>query len=262
MKKLFEWAITGVFFAIAASILSSAIMAHIEGRRIIKEQLDNISNIYIGCNKEWADERFGAPQFIGQKDEYTLCAYISDYFVIQMAFDEAKSTQAYLITALPTEKNVKLRITDTTLKTTLSDLNGSLTLGEFSYYDFPEEPFDVFGFTGNGNSRMLYAESYYFRGTGNYYEYHIASFDFGKLNGDLVEFGRQFTFQKIGDIDDEVRFQSSGFNRIIADRKNNYPNTFGVSAMDTDVKQLLFSYDWFNSQQLRNKYNYPTSNFN
>ena len=253
--KLLEWAVTGIIFAIAASILSSIIMMHIEGKNKIKEQLNNLSEIYIGCNKEWVDEHFGAPQFSGQKGEYTLCAYISDSFVIQMAFDEAESAQAYLITALNSKENIKWKIDDSTFSNALLGTNNGLTLGDFSYYDFPGRPMNVFGFVSNGNARCFYSESYYFMSGGNYYNYYIATFDFGKIDGGIEDLLRQFVISE--DIDDEVnsQFHNNAGIQIIGDRKGNCPNTYGVSAIGTDISELLFTYDWFNSQQLRNRLN-------
>jgi len=59
------------------------------------------------------------------------------------------------------------------------------TLGELSYYDFPGTPESVFGFVSNGNARAFYSESYYFMSGGNYYNYHVASFDYGKTGKNL-----------------------------------------------------------------------------
>ena len=253
--KLLEWVVTGIVFAIAASILSSIIMMRMEEKNKITEQLNNLSEIYIGCNKEWVDEQFGSPQFTGQKEGYTLCAYISDFFVIQMAFNEAESAQAYLITALNSEKNIKWKIDDSTFTTALLGTNKGLTLGDFSYYDFPSKPTSVFGFVSNGNTRIFYSESYYFMSGGNYYNYHIATFDFGKIDGGIEDLLNQFVIAD--DIDDEVnsQFQNNTGIQIIGDRKGNCPNTYGVSVMGTDISELLFTYDWFNSQQLRNRLN-------
>lgn len=256
--KILEWVVTGVVFAIVASILSSVIMTHIEEKNKINEQLSNLSDIFIGCNKEWVDERFGTPQFSGKNGEYTLCAYISDYFVIQMAFDEAESAQAYLITALKNEENVKVEIDDFTLKYMVEDPKNVLTLGDFSYYDFPGKPESVFGFVSNGTTRMLYSESYYYFSGGNYYNYHIATFDFGKIDGGINWLLCQFGLppDDPDDFDDELnsQFNNKGV-QIIRDRKNNRPNTYGVSTLETDILELLFTYNWFNSQQLRNRLN-------
>lgn len=257
--KILEWVVTGVVFAIVASILSSVIMTHIEEKNKINEQLRDLSNIFIGCNKVWVDEHFGSPQFSGQKDEYTLCAYISDYYVIQMAFNKAESAQAYLITALNNKENVKITFDDLTLKHMVVDPTNVLTLGDFSYYDFADKPMSVFGFVSTGNARAFYSESYYFWSGGNYYDYYIATFDFGKIDGGIEDLLSQFVMAE--DIDDEVNSELNNNMglQIIGDRKNNCPNTYGVSAIGADISELLFTYDWFNSQQLRNRLNLDTN---
>ena len=178
--------ITGVVFAVIATLLSTWIMNRAEKKRRIDEQLDNLSKVYIGCNKQWADEKFGVPQFSGTYEDYTLCAYVSDYYVLQMAFDEGMAARSYLITALHNSENVHITIRDMTLNNHIN-----ITLGETSYYDFPGSPQSVRGFVSNGNARAGYYEHYYLCGFGNYYNYYIASLDYGELNGSLREFLRE-----------------------------------------------------------------------
>ena len=251
IKKIFckgvELVVTGIVFAVIASLLTTAIIEKRDAEQKTKTQLENLSNVYIGCNKQWTDEHFGAPQFTGQKDEYLLCAYVSEFYVLQMVFDKAEAAQAYLITSLKNPGGIKLQMDDATLR-----LDEDYTLGEFSFYDFPESPHSVYGFVSNGNGRALYSESYYFMGGGNYYEYCIAFLDFGQLSG-----GEWPHFDIVSsDIDDEVNANMNLGVQIITDRKNSYPNSYGVYNLDIDVYELLFTYDWFNSQQLRNKLNY------
>lgn len=254
LKKVFlkfaELALTGIIFAIVASLLTANIIDRKEQQRTINRQLDSLSSVYIGCSKQWVDETFGYPQFIGQKEDYLLCAYVSDYFILQVAFDPTQSAQAYLITSLNNSKKVTLQINDSTLRTA----NG-FTLGDLSYYDFPGNPESVYGFVSNGNARAFYSESYYFMSWGNYYNYHIASFDYGKTGKNTQSFISSFIFTGRDPVDDEVIYSKNCGLQIINDRKNNYPNSYGVSTQDVDMTELLFSYDWFNSQQLRNKLN-------
>lgn len=145
-------------------------------------------------------------------------------------------------------KIIDIRLTDSTL-------HNSFILGELSYYDFPGIPEHIWGFVSNGNARAFYGESYYYMSGGNYYEYYIASFDYGKTGKNPQGFIDSLTFSNNGPIDDEMSEMSpSSYNTlVIKDRKNNYPNSYGVSTLDVDMSSLFFSYDWFNSQQLRNK---------
>ncbi len=253
ISKALDWLITGIIFAVVATILSSIIMTKHERRVIAKQQLSDISNIYIGSNREWLNEHFGVPQFVGYYDKFTFCAYILDYFAIQVAFDEADAAQAYLITALETDSGTssnKWAIKDATFNST-----AHLILGDFSYYDFPSKPESVFGWISNGTARALYTEMYYFMSSGNYYEYYIASLDFGKLDGSIEDFLAEFGMPQ-GDIDDEVDSNRNLGIQVIVDRKKSKPNTYGVSTQESvNIMQMLLSYDWFNSKQLRNKLN-------
>lgn len=241
--------ITGVVFAVIATLLSTWIMNRAEKKRRIDEQLDNLSKVYIGCNKQWADEKFGVPQFSGTYEDYTLCAYVSDYYVLQMAFDEGMAARSYLITALHNSENVHITIRDMTLNNHIN-----ITLGETSYYDFPGSPQSVRGFVSNGNARAGYYEHYYLCGFGNYYNYYIASLDYGELNGSLQEFLREFGMPS-GDIDDEVLAEKNGGVQIITDRRKSCANSYGVSESNTTIMDMLLSYHWFNSQQIRNTVN-------
>ena len=227
--------ITGVVFAVIATLLSTWIMNRAEKKRRIDEQLDNLSKVYIGCNKQWADEKFGVPQFSGTYEDYTLCAYVSDYYVLQMAFDEGMAARSYLITALHNSENVHITIRDMTLNNHIN-----ITLGETSYYDFPGSPQSVRGFVSNGNARAGYYEHYYLCGFGNYYNYYIASLDYGELNGSLQEFLREFGMPS-GDIDDEVLAEKNGGVQIITDRRKSCPNSYGVSESNTTIMDMLLT---------------------
>lgn len=249
LQRFADSIMTGIVFAVIASLLTTSIIGKMESQSKIDEQLNNISNIYIGCNKQWADEKFGAPHFSGKQNEYTLCAYVTDFFVVQIAFDDAQSAKAYLITALDNNKNIHIKINDKTI-----NAENSYILGEFSYYDFPGRPEYVGGGVSNGNARAVYYEKYYFNGGGNYYNYYIGFLDYGKAKSALEENVSQFDMTS-GDIDDEVSADQNHGIQIITDRHNCYPNTYGVSTGNVDVTYLLFSYSWFNSQQLRNSLN-------
>ena len=255
IKRLFhkslEVLFTGVILAVVASLLTTYIIERNDQHKSLNSYLSSISDIYIGCNKLWVDEHFGNPQFITQKEEYILCAYVSSFFVVQIAFDKALSAQAYFITSLDNEAGLNIKIDDKTLQ---SDF--SAVLGDFSYYDFPSEPIYVFGFVSNGNARAFYSEAYYFMSGGNYYQYYLASFDFGRIGGSLQSFLYQFDIPH-NDIDDEVTLEMNRGVQIITDRRAVNPNSYGVSSTDINDVEILFGYDWFNSQQLRNKLNGP-----
>jgi len=248
LLKATELVSTGIIFAVVASLLTTAIIDANRQQAIVKGQLDAISNIYIGCNKSWIDQGLGNPQFIATKDELLLCAYVSEYYVIQVAFDDAFSTKAYLITTLENEDNIHITINNQTIAS-----GEARILGSFAYDEFDVgELIEVWGFISNGNTRALYAENFWTNGGGNYYSYHLASYDFGKLGCTFAEFLQSFG---MGDEITDGRLSiNSGF-QIIKDRHTAYPNTYGVSSSDINVAEIFYTYDWFNSMQLRNKTN-------
>lgn len=250
--KTVELLMTGIVFAVVASLLTQYISEQNTQRSLVEKRLTSISSIYIGCSKEWVDEQFGAPQFIGEIEGYTMCAYLSDFYLLQFAFNESFATEGYMVTSLENEENIQIEIKGVPV------VLASTTLGEFSFYDFPGAPSSAYGFVTQGLGRALYAERYYFGNGGNYYEYYIASFDYGVFEGTLQDF--IFSNQYIGIdekiiIDDEVDSSIRTCSNMLNDRKNNCPNTYGVvRALNyTTVEKLFFDYGWFNSLQLRDR---------
>ena len=87
-----------------------------------------------------------------------------------------------------------------------------------------------------------------------YVDLEIITLDYGELNGSLQEFLREFGMPS-GDIDDEVLAEKNGGVQIITDRRKSCPNSYGVSESNTTIMDMLLSYHWFNSQQIRNTVN-------
>ena len=87
--RLLEALFSGIVLAVVASLLTTSIVENKQQKNEQERLILDIPNIYIGCNMEWMNEHFGIPQFTGEKDDYTLCAYVSEYFVIQAAFDKS-----------------------------------------------------------------------------------------------------------------------------------------------------------------------------
>lgn len=251
LKKIRELLFSGVVIAVVASLFTQAILEYNAEKRTQTDRLDSISNIYIGSSKQWADEQFGAPNFTGQKDEYTLCAYLSEYYLIQIAFDQSESLQAYMVTLLENDDNITIPLEY------MSELfDTSLVLGDFTYYDFPTSPMNTYGYVGNGAARMFYGEEYYFMSAGNYANYYIATYDFGKIDGsvsDLIASTKIIPSDITIVLDDEVSSEIIQGMSTITDRKTSIPNTFGVSVIGKDIRDILFTYDWFNSLQIRDR---------
>ena len=78
--------------------------------------------------------------------------------------------------------------------------------------------------------------------------------DYGKTNGTFQDEIYKFSIVD-GDIDDEVTAEKNHGVQIIEDRRNAFPNTYAVSTLDDNITDMIFSYNWFNSQQLRNTLN-------
>ena len=253
--RLLEALFSGIVLAVVASLLTTSIMENEQQKNAQERLILDIPKIYIGCNMDWMNEHFGIPQFTGEKNDYTLCAYISEYFVIQAAFDKSGSIKAYFVTQLESYSDI-FSVND---YTRLS--SDEVSLCNTSYYDLPNAPISAFGFVSNGNVRALYSEEYYSNGGGNYYSYYFASFDFGKTRGDVLSFIREFCLEGENNADDELPREISKGN-ILKNRRISCPNTYGVSDLNaSETCELLLNYDWFNSMQLRNRYHDTASLF-
>lgn len=241
VNKLIDSVLTGVLFAIAASLLTSAILGFIQNRYDENKKLENISNIKIGCSKEWTDEKFGVPQFIGQVDDYSFCAYLLDDYLIQIAFDESHAAQGYTITTLSTENNLSINLKEMSLWWAETDL----LLGDFSFYDFPQTPEEIEGWlTFGGSGRVVYYENYYFAAKGNYYEYAIGFVDYGARKSENYRIGKEDYS------DDEITQEAlSGDTFYPIDRKTCFPNTFGVFRTE-ELEIMIYNYQWFDTSQL------------
>lgn len=238
-STIIDFIITGVICAIVSTLISTAILNNIEMESQNKKRVSLLSYISIGTNREWVDQSFGTPQYSATQDEYDLCAYTSDDFLLQVVYDKSGSVQGYLVTAY--EPN-KIKIDD------LPKLfDNGVKIGSFSFYDFPHAPESVMGYFINGSGRVFYGETYYFASRGDYLAYHIAYVDYGFYKG-TTSLGM---FQETTP-DEEITKDNISPNsgEIITNRKGFYPNTYGVSNIGRKMEELLFKYGWFDSMKL------------
>lgn len=259
-QNIISTIVNGILYAILAGVVTAALIACFtdiqkhSNERI--KLLKNIGEIYIGSSKEWIDANFGPPNFTAKIEDYVLCAYFSDISAVQIIYDDSsKSTQAFFVTSLSNKKTDKLHIVKP-----LYDYDGENILGEASYYDIPGTPQGVLGYVSNGTARAFYGETYYYNSSGNYYNYYYLSLDYGELKGTVQDFISSLDLVATKDdiIDDEVSSENilSDYFQIIRDRKNAYPNTYGVSGTSIDfdlVVDIISDYSWFDSKQIRDR---------
>jgi hypothetical protein len=240
--KLADLFFAGIICVIISSLITTGILENIEAKSQDNRRMALLSRISIGTNQSWVDENFGTPQFMANKDEYLLCVYTSDNFLLQVVYSD-HSVQGYLITAF---EEGRVEIEDLT-----SFFDDGIELGRFSFYDFPDAPISAMGFISNGASRALYAETYYLASQGNYLNYYIAYFDYGFAKGNS-----EWGFFEVSAADDEMTADqlSPNASLILTNRKKSYPNTYGASVFGLDMEQLLFTYDWFDSVKLTAEY--------
>ena len=237
----------GIIIAVIASVLATFIVEDISGRSKLNRMYKDVSQIYMGSGMEWMKEHFGVPNFVGSKDDYTLHAYISDYFIIQVAFDEEESVCGYLVTLIDKKSVGRLNITGLMSFEKGNPTKFDMVFGKISYYDIPSSPVEVRSFISQGVGRILYSECYYYGSSGNYNEYCFASLDFGKRD-------KQFDFIEYLSFDDsEADEETEGMRTaacpLLANRKKVSPNTYGVAEND-GVFDVLLNYGWFDSMQL------------
>ena len=246
-KRYEHWIPAVVGILLAVSLLVSVIpMVGADTEEPRQESSELLDQISIGCNRVWMEQELGIPRFVGAKKGYRLCAYVTEDYVVQAAYDRADSLRAYLITALPGERTIVIQ------DDTFYPVREPVRLGLDSYYDYPGAPVQVWGYVSQGNNRGFYGEEYYPAGAGNYDTYYLASVDYGVLKDGLEAFLGQIQLG-LSEVDDEVGSEQIQLDQTLANRKSVCPNSYGVSDGKADIWELFGTYDWWNSQKLRNQ---------
>ena len=118
-KKLFKGALSlfaaPIITACLANCLITKSVKRINAEEKLNAQVKTLENIYIGCSKEWIDEKLGAPTFMysceGKTEltnmtpkeidyDFLACVYVTDIAVLKTYFGkEDNSCQAFFITA-------------------------------------------------------------------------------------------------------------------------------------------------------------------
>lgn len=178
--------------------------------------------------------------------EILACVYrISDIVMVQACFDILdNSCQAFFVTLLADVPNV-----DITMPQAYSSFVSNKPLGEFSFSEIARNLESTYGFSGTFNARTFYGEEYYFTGRGNYYDFYFAVLDYGMLDSleDFVLF-LSIIQSCIGPVDDTLPLPDI----INQQREKFYPNTYGISALDSDLTfDFLCDYDWYDTLMLR-----------
>lgn len=231
----------------------------------MQEKLASIQKISIGSSKKWIDDKLGpsyAETIMSIKDDrlmYTdddesnktgeilVCAYdISDIIMVQVYFDISDNAcLAFFITLLDDVSDV-----DIMMPRFYSSLVSDKSLGEFAFSELGEGIMSTYGYTSQGVARTFYGEEYYFGANGNYQTFYFAVLDYGMLNSyaDFTQFLSIIQFN-IGPNDDTLPLPE-GLN---SEREKFYPNTYGISALNSDLTfELLSHYYWFDSMSFIN----------
>ena len=229
-----------------------------------QEQLAFIQKLAIGCSKSWIEDTLGSPfaektlpikengllrpfdDEDSKTGEILACVYrISDIVMVQACFDiPDNSCKAFFVTLLADVPN-----TDITMPEAYSSFVSNKPLGEFSFSEIAHNLESTYGFSGTFNARTFYSEEYYFAGKGNYYDFYFAVLDYGMLNSleDFVLF-LSIIQSCIGPADDTLPLPDI----INQQREKFYPNTYGISALDSDLTfDFLCDYDWYDTLMLR-----------
>lgn len=224
------------------SMISKAYTDYINQRELEK----SIGSIYLGCNREWIDEKLGEATFTINHSDYIECVYISEIAAVRAFYGtETESCEAFFVTALSNRKIETLK-----LPGIYSHVTNGKSLGEYSYYDIQDKPLGIDGYVTNGDARIFYMEQYYY-GAGNYYEYYFCSMDYGaELSGSSFE-SNMVPADDVSYVDDEVQGDFST-PLVLVNRKQVKPNTYGMSysEVSTRIKELISDYRNFDSRQI------------
>lgn len=249
-----------ILTAIIADVMIEHSMKKISEKESLNNQTKTFESLYIGCSKEWIDERLGVPTFEYTidsdspilyneketlKDDLLGCVYNTDIAILRAFFKKDDlSCKAFFVTT-KNENAIKI-------PKPYCNIIHSNEIGNFSYYDIMNYPVLLGGFFTNGTGRLFYGEVYYYYSGGNYYNFSFATLDYGlKKDIDLiVRKPEEFEF------DDKINKKNCKIVgwEFIKDRKKGYPNTYGITdrSISSDITwDLLSDYNGFDSNQLR-----------
>ena len=237
---------TSIIAAITAALLISGINVLYDSFKEKHDVINAIQNILIGSNKEWIDSELGPFNFSSIQGNFVECVYILDTTAVTVFYDiGTNSCRGYFVTLL--KKDILFPIK---LPSAYSWITRGKPIGKISYYDIELIPHDTYGYVSNGTGQAFYGEEYYYASSGNYYTFLFASLDFGELQMPWWEFAELLELKWSEEpIDDEIG-QTHG--QVITDRKNIYPNTYGIVASN-DILPLFIYNSGFDSFQLGDK---------
>lgn len=266
-KRFFQKVISASISLLIAPVITAFIadkiirksMQEITKENTLNNQLSTLDTLYIGCSKEWLDERLGVPTFIYSVNSENLpyyvhnddlhsdllgCVYVTDIAILRAFFNkDDRSCKAFFVTAK--DETIKIKLPNP-YRRSICDKS----LGDFSYYDIKNMPSLIGGFITNGVGRIFYGECFYYASGGNYYNFSFGTLDYG-LNGN---------FNLITMNPDEFEFDdkvNKGHCKVISnqfsqDRSQCFPNTYGISTLSYSYTwYLLADYSSFDSNQLR-----------
>lgn len=266
-KRFFSKVISAFMSLLIAPIITALIadklikksMHEIAKENSLNSQISTLDTLYIGCSKEWLDEKLGVPTFAYMidsenqlyyihNDEIDIdllgCIYITDIVIVRAFFNKDDlSCRAFFVTAM--DDNIKIKLPSAYRKNICDNC-----LGDFSYYDLSEKPALLGGFFSNGSGRLFYGEVFYYFSAGNYYNFSFGTLDYGlKSDFNLITMNPdEFEF------DDKV---NKDYCKIIGcqfsqNRSQCFPNTYGISTLSYGCTwDLLSDYSSFDSNQLR-----------
>ena len=119
-------------------------------------------------------------------------------------------------------------------------------LGEFSFYEIYGSPLNVDTYVTNGSGHAFYSEEYYFGAPGYYYQYYFMLLDYGIFKKENIN----DTDVSFDDVDDEEITVIDTI--LVRNRKQSYPNTFGICRSDyiKEVYKMISTYDNFDFNKL------------
>lgn len=224
-----------IFTAFVSDYLIEQTLKNVAREEKLNMQIETLENIYIGCSKEWIDEKLGAPTFIYSTskinsyndnykseydNDYISCVYSTDIAVLKVYYlKENISCKAYYITSTNKDCHINLP------KAYRRFVNNK-SIGDFSYYDINGAPEIVGGGISNGNMREFYGELFNYNSAGNYYSFIFGFLDYGiEVPFKLFPPGTEIEWD---DKTVNCKPKIKGIHNI-NNRKENTPNTFGIA---------------------------------
>lgn len=251
-KEVYLQVIIGILATVLATYLLSVFSYWNEVKLQNEHLVYALENMYTSSSKDWIEDQFGSATFQYQDEKYLQRVYVTDLAIVNTFFEKDSDVCiAYFITLRDSDDAGKISVSPA-----YSHLFGGKKLGSFTYNELSSytattvPPEEVSGFFTNGSGRIFYGEYYWLSNHSHRKAVFQGYLDYGCFF--ITPTQDMDNKSHLTDPEDLELYSTIDENTWVnLNRKNTYPNTYGIITQNaSEIFELIQSYDNFDSTQL------------